>query len=76
MQMVAVWKSDVYHLLCVHWSQNTVLGIRVFFTLFYKIFLYILIILDLVILESVTPVMMGRLIDVRIVLDGVRVRHV
>jgi len=48
----------------------------VFFTLFYKIFLYILIILDLVILESVTPVMMGRLIDVRIVLDGVRVRHV
>lgn len=64
MQIVAVWKSDVYHLLCVCAlctlkSEYSSEHQSVLYLIF-KIFLYILIILDFIILESVTLVMTGR----------------
>jgi hypothetical protein len=69
--MVAVWKSDVYRLLCVcavcALKSEYSSGHQSVLQHIFKIFLYILIILDFVILESVTLVMMGRLIDVGIV---------
>ena len=64
MQMVAVWKSDVYHLLCVcavcTLKSEYSSGHQSVLYLIFKIFFNILIILDFVSLESVTLVMMGR----------------
>jgi hypothetical protein len=69
LQIVAVWKCDVYHLVCVVCTLKSEYssGHQSVLYLIFKIFLYVIIILDFIILESVTLVMMVGWIDVCIV---------
>lgn len=62
MQMVAVWKSDVYHQLCAVCTLKSeyISGHHSVLYLIFKIFSYMLIICAFIILESITLVMMGR----------------